>query len=436
MKRSEIFLMVLQVPLDFCLLILAGISAYYLRFSSWAISLKPVTFELSLSEFVLISTIVGIVWLLIFALADLYSTNPNRKLSNDLTKVIFACTAGLGAVALYIVFAQVQFDSRFLILISWFFAIIYIIFGRILMRGVKALLHRLGIGLRRVIIFGEGEITDTIVKTLQARKALGYNVVAVWPKFTEEKINELKAMKLDEILFTNPRANEEETFAAIDFASDNHIVFKYSADLFATYSTNMSVSPLAGVPIVELRRTPLEGWGRVTKRFFDVIGSIFVIIITSPIMILSIIAILIESGWPVIYKNERVGIRGQKFFVLKFRSMFKKDCTGPQFGEAGKAAEEKEKELILTNSIKQGPIYKIANDPRVTKVGKFIRRWSIDELPQFFNVLAGNMSIVGPRPHQPREVVKYDQKHRKVLTLKGSHIFLDAVICLLKKKLD
>ena len=138
----------------------------------------------------------------------------------------------------------------------------------------------------------------------------------------------------------------------------------------------------------------------------------------SPLMILSAIIILFETGRPIIYKNERVGIRGQRFFTFKFRSIFQKDCTGPQFGRAGLKAEVKEKDLIDEKSTKTGPIYKIANDPRVTSFGRFIRRWSIDELPQFFNVLIGDMSIVGPRPHQPREVQQYEREYPTVFTLK------------------
>ena len=135
-------------------------------------------------------------------------------------------------------------------------------------------------------------------------------------------------------------------------------------------------------------------------------------------MLISALIIFFETGRPIIYKNERVGWRGENFFAFKFRSMYQKDCTGPQFGGEGLHAEEKERELIQENNSKDGPIYKIANDPRVTKFGRFIRRWSIDELPQFFNVLAGSMSIVGPRPHQPREVNKYDSQHKYVLSLK------------------
>jgi len=418
MKRSEVILMVLQVPLDFTMLILAGISAYYLRFSNWAVQMKPVIFDITLVDFISMICLVALGWIIVFAFVGLYSTDPNRKLTRDLLRVILACSAGLAVVALYIMFTQQLFDSRFLVAASWGFAILYVGLGRILMRGVKGLLYRAGIGLRRVVVIGSEDVTQSIVKTLETRKELGYNVVGVFEKYSRELDKKLENLKLNEIIFTNPRADENETFEAIEFCNQNHITFKYSADLFATYSSNMAVTALAGVPVVELKRTSLDGWGRVAKRLFDIVASFIVIILTSPILLLSALIILLETGRPIIYKNERVGIRGIKFFTLKFRSMYRQESTGVQFGESGKKAEEKEKELIKKRGVRQGPIYKIKDDPRITKFGRFIRRWSIDELPQFFNVLRGEMSIVGPRPHQPREVGQYEEKYRNIFTLK------------------
>ncbi len=418
MKRSELIIMMLQVPLDFLLLILSGVSAYYLRYTNWAIALKPVLFDISVTNFIEIIMPVAVVWLVVFALAGLYSVDPNRKLMNTIGRVFLACSAGLSVVALYIMFTQQLFDSRFLAAGTWAFSLLYITLGRLIIRGIKAILYRKGIGSRGVAIIGHHGAAEEIIKTLKQRKELGYIVIGQYVHFDKNTKKDLKKKKPDEIIFTNPRAHEDETLEAIEFCNDNHITFKYSADLFDTFSTNMTVHPLAGIPVVELKRTPLEGWGRIIKRIFDIIASTFMIIIFSPIMLLVGIGILVETGSPVIYKNKRVGIRGNKFFAWKFRSMYKKDCTGEQFGERGVHAEKREKELIKKQSVRVGPIYKIKDDPRVTKFGKFLRRSSLDELPQFFNVLFGSMSIVGPRPHQPREVEQYEKDHKHVLTIK------------------
>ncbi|EKE06622.1 MAG: undecaprenyl-phosphate glucose phosphotransferase [uncultured bacterium] len=418
MKRSEILLMLLQVPIDFLMLVLAGFSAYSLRFSDWAIALKPVIFGISLWGFLNVVGIFAVVWIFIFALLGLYSVNPNRRFAKDLAKVISACFVGLSVVALYIVLSGTLFDSRFLIVSSWIFAMVYVIFGRFLVRGLKSILYRLGFGLRRVVVIGSESISKIIVDTLQNNKRLGYKIIKVYDNYDKKISKELESLNLNEIIFVNPRANEEETLQLKYFCDRNHIVFKYSADVFSTYSTNMTVFTLAGIPIVELRKTSLDGWGRISKRIFDIIMSVIILIIISPITLLTSLIILLETGRPIIYKNERVGIRGRKFFTLKFRSMYQQDCTGSQFVKSGEEAEKKEKELINKNNSKKGPIYKIENDPRVTPFGKFIRRVSIDELPQFFNVLKGEMSIVGPRPHQPREVEKYADKYPDVFVLK------------------
>ncbi|MBU0897813.1 sugar transferase, partial [Patescibacteria group bacterium] len=147
-----------------------------------------------------------------------------------------------------------------------------------------------------------------------------------------------------------------------------------------------------------------------------VIFSLFFIIIFSPILIIIALLIKLDSKGPIFYKNERVSKNGC-FKLFKFRSMLVHHCVGSEYGDIEEALKY-EKQLILEKSVKEGPLYKIVDDPRLTGTGKFIRRWSIDELPQFFNVLIGNMSLVGPRPHQPREVAKYERHHKKVLSIK------------------
>jgi exopolysaccharide biosynthesis polyprenyl glycosylphosphotransferase len=418
MKRSEIALMIAQVPVDFFFLLLAAGSAYYLRFSDMAIAFRPVLFSFSLHEFLTVIYPVALGWIIIFAVFGLYSTDQNRKLGSDLVRVFFACSVGLAGVAVYVMFSQQLFDSRFLALASWGVAVVYISIGRMLIRGVKGLLYRWGIGKRRVVLIGEkGQCAD-IVETFSTRPELGYTVVEVFEYVTDRVFAVLDGLDYDEVIVLSPKAREKETLKLLAYCNKRHKTFKYSADLFATYAANMAVYPVAGMPMIELKRTKLEGWWRVIKRVFDIVVSCICIVVFSPFMIVSALIILIETGRPVIYKNLRVGIRGQEFFTLKFRSMYKEESTGPQFGDAGKKAEEREKLLLKKQNSKKGPIYKIANDPRVTPFGRFIRRWSIDELPQLFNVLGGSMSLVGPRPHQPREVDKYKDTFPVVFTLK------------------
>ncbi len=418
MKRSEILLMVLQIPVDLLLLVLAGISAYALRFAPWIVSLRPVIFQLSFEEYLSIVTLVAFGWIMIFAFVGLYSVDPNRKLLRDLHKVLSGTLMGLACIAVFIMFTQEIFDSRFLVAVGWFFALVYVSLGRVLMRGLKGLLYRAGIGARRVIVIGtEGKGAD-IIRALSGRRELGYAVVGEYHHFTPEVAAALSVARPDEVIFTNPRANQTETLRAIDFCNAQHITFKYSADLFDTYSSRIAVYPLAGVPIVELKRTPLDGWGRVAKRVFDVVMSLVVLVLASPLMLAASLIIFFETGRPVIYKNERVGLRGQRFFAYKFRSMYQKDSTWPQFAGQEERTSRAEQAIIAEKNSRTGPIYKITDDPRVTPFGRFIRRWSLDELPQFLNVIGGAMSIVGPRPHQPREVAGYEKPHLTALTLK------------------
>lgn len=418
MKKFELTFAFLQVPIDFLAIVLAGFAAYSLRFTESMKSIRPILFNIPWEQYYLAVVIVAAAWVLIFAFAGLYRTYPTRKMARDLPRVILACSTGFAGITIYVFFTLQKFDSRFLVLVGWLLAMLFVIFGRLIILGIKRLLYRFGFGLRRTVIIGSQAVAESIKQALFARPLLGFKLAGSFGSFNQAAAAEILKLKPDEIIFTDPKANEEEALSAIDFANDNNIAFKYSADLFATISSNINIDTIAGVPIIELRRTRLTGWGRIFKRTADIIASLILVVLCSPIYLIVGIIILIETGMPVYYKNERVGAGGKKFFAIKFRSMYKKDCTGPQFGAQGEAALLKEEKLISEKSVKEGPVYKIKNDPRVTPFGRFIRRWSIDELPQFFNVLVGQMSLVGPRPHQPREVEKYQKHHKIVLAIK------------------
>jgi len=418
MKRLELLFTFIQLPVDYLMLILAGVTAYGLRFTKLVTSIRPILFDLPWSRYWPTLLAVALGWIFIFAFSGLYNTNPNRKFASVLTRIVMACSTSFAAITIYVFFTLQKFDSRFLVLAGWLLAMLYVFLGRLLMRGVRSLLYRAGIGLRTIVVIGQESVAKIITDTLRTKPYLGYRVVGNFKRFTDFLEDTARKKSPDEIIFTDPKADEEGALKAIDFANQHHVVFKYSADLFDTISTNMAVSTVAGIPIIELRRTRLTGWNRIVKRLVDIIGSLILLALFSPLFLIISIIILLETGLPIIYRNERVGQFGKKFFTLKFRSMHQKHSTGEQFGASGEKALREEEMLIETSNSKSGPVYKIKNDPRVTAAGSFLRRWSLDELPQFWNVLKGQMSLVGPRPHQPREVSNYEKRHSVLFAIK------------------
>ena len=416
MKRLDVLFMVLKVPVDYVMLLFAAATAYVLRLSNFFVALREIQFDVTFAEFMYQALFVAAGWILVYAVYGLYQADRSRKLGQDIQSIIFASTSALALVALFIFFRSEQFDSRFLVAVSFIFAIVYTVIGRIMIRTLRIALYKGGSGLRRVILVGDKTITKEFKKTLSTHLGFGYDVVGSFETFTQKDQEKIVKLHIDEVIVMNTQDSISELKAAERFCDQYHKTLKYSADLLPQGRVN--IFPLAGVPIAEMKRTSLDGWGRVGKRLFDIGFSLFVIIITSPITLISALVILVETGFPIIYKNERIGIRGKSFLVLKFRSMYQKDSTGVQFGDSGKDALKREKELIKKQSTRKGPIYKIGNDPRVTPFGKLIRRWSVDELPQFWNVLKGDMSVVGPRPHQPREVEQYEKDNKVLFTLK------------------
>ncbi|MFH0923320.1 MAG: sugar transferase [Candidatus Falkowbacteria bacterium] len=420
MKRSELFFSFLLVPLDFLMIVLAGVSAYYIRYAQFFQELRPVIFNLQFGGYIKIVLLIAALWLIIFAFTGLYNIKGSRRLAQEIFRVILACSTGFMLIVILIFVRRELFDSRFIVLAGWILSIIYISFSRSLIRLIQRALFKYGIGVHQVVLVGNSKTTDNLIYYFSSKKSSGYEVVKRFRDFSIETANELaeflKTKEVDEIMQSDPNLSKPEILRLYDFADEHHLTFKYAADLLGAKVLKTEVREMAGIPIVEVKKTPLDGWGRIIKRIFDIVLAVCLIIIFSPLMIFFAFLIKLDSRGPVFYKNERVSKNGI-FKLFKFRSMQAQHCVGKEYGED--SALKYEKELINRQNTKQGePIYKIANDPRLTGVGKFIRRWSIDELPQFFNVLAGNMSLVGPRPHQPREVARYEHHHKKVMSIK------------------
>ncbi|MEK7512037.1 MAG: sugar transferase [Patescibacteria group bacterium] len=418
-KNAELFFTFLKIPLDYLTLIAAGIIAYFIRYEQSIQEIRPVIFDLTFDKYFLVTIIVSASWLIFFAWAGLYSFK-RRKITDELAKIILACSTGMTAVIIYMFFVREMFSSRFILLTAWILSIFMIIIIRTLIRKIQNLCFKAGWGNHNIVIIGNNDDAVEIVKTFNNEPGLGYKIIGRINEFDEndkQKLLELhRKHGIDEIIQADSTLSRQVSISLADFCSEHNIIFKYAAGQFEARTTNVEVHMIAGVPLIEIKKTKLDGWLKIIKRLTDLIFSSIFIIVLSPLLLVLAILIKLEDSGPAIYKNERVNRKGT-FNVYKFRSMYSKYCTGKQFGNQ-KSALEFEQKLIKEKSERTGPVYKILNDPRRTTIGRFLEKTSLDELPQLFNVWIGNMSLVGPRPHQPREVEKYEKHHKRVLDIK------------------
>lgn len=417
MKRSELFFSFLLVPLDFLMIVLAGVSAYWIRFAEFTTGIRPVIFNLPFSGYLKVVVLMALLWLIIFAFAGLYSIKGARKLAKEIYRVILACSTGLMVIVILIFVRRELFDSRFIVLAAWVLAILYIGLSRFFVRLIQRSLFKYGVGVHKAVLVGNSQTTDNLMRYYSTNSDCGVEVVKRLRNFNLEDSQDLekflKANEVDEIIQSDPNLSKAEVLRLYDFSDENHLAFKYAADLLGAKVLKTEVSETAGIPIVEVKKTPLDGWGRIAKRIFDIIGSIFLIILTSPLILFAVLLIKIDSYGPIFFSRRddgsplfRVGQGGKLFRYFKFRSMVPGQDS------------MRYSELSDKNIRNEGPMVKIKNDPRITRAGKLIRRWSVDELPELFLVLKGDMSLVGPRPHLPEEVAKYEHHHKKVLTIK------------------
>ncbi|KKQ54447.1 MAG: hypothetical protein US83_C0001G0057 [Candidatus Falkowbacteria bacterium GW2011_GWC2_38_22] len=399
------------------MIILAGVSAYYIRYAEFFQSFRPVIFDLKFGGYFNALAIIGFIWIIVFALAGLYSIKNARTLAKEIYRVVLACSTGFMLIVVIIFIQRELFDSRFIVLAGLVLAIIYISLARSIIRFIQRALYKKDIGVHKVVLIGNSKTVDTLIYEFSSSKSSGYKVEKRLRDFSIESAQELesfiKIKEIDEIIQSDPNMSKAETIRLYDFADEHHLTFKYAADLLDTKVLKTEVNEIAGIPIVEVKKTPLDGWGRIVKRIFDLIFSAILIIILSPLLGLTALIIKIDSKGPVFFSRKdddsllyRVGQGGKLFHYFKFRSMIIKSDS------------MRYNELADRNTRGDGPMVKIKDDPRVTRFGRFIRRFSIDELPELFLVFTGKMSLVGPRPHLPEEVARYEHHHKKVLTIK------------------
>ncbi|MEX2008330.1 MAG: sugar transferase [Candidatus Spechtbacterales bacterium] len=407
MKRTDIFFNVALVPLDFAMLLAGALFAYVLRVSGPVTELRPVLFDMPLAEFLVPAAFVSAWGVMLLALSGLYAMRGQRSFFQEVVTGMIAISAGMALVIVFLFFNLTDFDSRFILLAAWGFALVMWVTGRLAMRIVRRiLLVRKGLGVDQVVIIGTGDSAEQLKRNILNDKRLGKRFLAHIEIPNIDLLRSLHAHRVvHQVVVASRTMPRPMIMELVSFCEEHRIQFSYTPDALGSLVTTMHVSTLGDTPLVSLAPTPLDGWGRVVKRIIDIIGALAGLVVFSPIFLVAAFAIKWETSGPVLERLRRMS-QGKEFDLYKFRSMIQN-------------ARKYKWLLVHLNERTDGPLFKIANDPRVTRVGRWLRAHRYDELPQFLNVLRGEMSLVGPRPHEPEEVARYEQYHKKVFAVKA-----------------
>ena len=322
-------------------------------------------------------------YLLLYSIFQLYMPRRVKSYRKELMDIIRANGIGFMIFILVLYFIKQEHFSRQMLCIFFFINIPLEFASRYLIRRILWKMRKQGLNQKHILMIGESQMAEQYMDRLRENPKWGYQVFAHLKD--EEKLERiLEGNELDEVVIALRAEDYGKLERIVDVCEKAGVHTKMIPDFGNVISTRPYIEDVQGIPVIHVRRVPLNIMrNRAAKRAVDLIGATVAIILFSPVMLLTVLVVALTEEGSVIYRQERVGLHNQVFYMYKFRSMIMQD-------------EEKEKAEWSTR-----------NDPRITPVGKLIRRTSIDELPQLFNVLKGEMSLVGPRPERPQFVQKF-----------------------------
>jgi Undecaprenyl-phosphate glucose phosphotransferase len=339
-----------------------------------------------------------IVWGVSFRAFDLY--RPRRIGSHLSEAADIAKASSMGALVLVAVmtfFFRGYDYSRIVIIYFWILSIVTVWFSRAIFREALRFARRHGYNLRYAVVVGSGELATTVVRRMRARPDAGIQILGIVGDKTQEIEGVtrlggyadlhavLDSRTVDHVIVALAHEDQGRLGGLLDTVGDEPVTIHVVPDLFRFASLRGGVEEFEGMPFIHLRDSPLHGWNQVTKRAFDIVFALVVLVGFSPLFGLLAAGIRLTSPGPVLYRQERMGLDGQRFNMLKFRTM------------------------RMNAEAETGPVWTATDDPRRVRFGAFLRRLSLDELPQFVNVLRGEMSVVGPRPERPVFVERFRQ---------------------------
>jgi exopolysaccharide biosynthesis polyprenyl glycosylphosphotransferase len=402
-------------------LVMVGL-AFYVAY--WLRQTIPVPPPVNIGSF---GDYVGMLFIQMVTMPSLYFFSRLYDVKRSMPRLdefyrIFAATS-IGTV-MAIAFTTFLFKNsaleldfpRVMVIYAWLLTVVLVTFSRSFLVLARNLLRRRGAWTDRLLIVGTGDVGRMILQKVRQMPRLGYSVVGFVDgdaSAGEEimgvpvlgGVDDIPAIikdhEVEEVIIGLPELSHHEVLAIISRCERGQVGIKIFPDLFQIIATELSIGDLGGLPLLTVRDVALRGWKLTLKRFVDIVGSAVGLVILSPFLMLVSLAIKLDSPGPVLYAQERMGLDARPFWCLKFRSM-------------------------RIDAERNGPGWTTEDDPRVTRVGKFIRRFSVDELPQLINVLVGDMSLVGPRPERPvyveqfrRSIPRYMDRHREKAGMTG-----------------
>ncbi|RME82295.1 MAG: sugar transferase [Caldilineae bacterium] len=402
---------------DVLAVILAFFLAWYVRYElEWYRAVDP-AFYTGFGFYFKVSLLTAALIVFAYYLEGIYRLPRGTSFLNEFYRLLNATTTVtiILMVANYIL--QPPYHSRFVYLIAGFLILVLAAFNRLVYRQVMKSLRRRGYGARRILLVGAGEVSRAIMRALLARPELGYEVLGFLddnPAKGQRDLGPFHALggidnlpqslvenQVDEVIITLPWQYHRRIMSVLSHCERQNVRARIVPDVLQLSLDRVDVEILDGIPLLGTKSTTMSRPQFVLKRLVDVTITLLAMIIALPLMGIIALAIKLDSPGPAIFVQERVGRNGVIFKTYKFRSMVSEaEALRPALAELNEA---------------DGPLFKIRDDPRMTRVGRILRRFSLDELPQMFNVLRGDMSVVGPRPALPEEVAAYEPWHRKRL---------------------
>lgn len=406
-KNTKFYSLILII-IDAIVLLATFVVAYILRVKY---DPRPLLNEVNAYDYLLNFVSIVPVWLLVFAALGLYHANTYNRRLVEWSKIAIGSFVGILLVIGYeYISGQHIFPARLVAVYALIGSFLLILIEREILRTSRSLLFYFGKGTSRLLIIGDSSATRDIANSLAETHKSGYHVVAIaGPKrlvpaglnvthfsSVESALKNIVELRISTIIQTDLYDSADRNQRILGAAQAHHISYNFIPGEAEFYAGKNTVDVFLGYPMISVSQTPLIGWGAIAKQIFDGIVSFILITILSPLFLLLIILQATLNRGPLFYVSNRLSQFSKPVRLIKFRSM------NAKYGKKDAAIEFRDmgREDLATEYEKHR---KVENDPRITRFGNFLRTTSLDELPQLFNVLRGDLSLVGPRPILPQE---------------------------------